>query len=213
MTSKIIENHGTLDKYIGDAQMAFWNAPLDDADHAVNAVKTALSMLGDLNAFNQEIAKEGIPAFGMGLGINTGAVVVGNMGSDQRFDYTCLGDSVNLASRLEGQSKNYGVEIVLGQRTAELVRDKYSILELDNIAVKGKTQGVKIYTVGTTVAYMHAEFLKEYYRGNWKDADRWARMMVNDDTVTIKDYYAKMIERLAEGLPTNWDGTYRATSK
>ena len=213
MTSKIIENHGTLDKYIGDAQMAFWNAPLDDADHAVNAVKTALSMLGDLNAFNLEIAKEGIPAFGMGLGINTGAVVVGNMGSDQRFDYTCLGDSVNLASRLEGQSKNYGVEIVLGQRTAELVQNTYSVIELDNIAVKGKTEGVKIYTIGKTIAHMHAEFLKEYYRGNWKDAMRWARMMVNNDDVTIKDYYAKMIERLEQGLPANWDGTYRATSK
>ena len=213
MTSKIIENHGTLDKYIGDAQMAFWNAPLDDVDHAVNAVKTALSMLGDLDAFNQEIAKEGIPAFGMGLGINTGAVVVGNMGSDQRFDYTCLGDSVNLASRLEGQSKNYGVELVLGQRTAELVQDTYSVVELDNIAVKGKNEGVKIYTVGKTIAHMHAEFLKEYYRGNWKDATRWAKMMVNNDDVTIKDYYAKMIERLEEGLPANWDGTYRATSK
>jgi adenylate cyclase len=213
MTSKIIENHGTLDKYIGDAQMAFWNAPLDDADHAVNAVRTALSMLGDLNAFNLEIAKEGIPAFGMGLGINTGAVVVGNMGSDQRFDYTCLGDSVNLASRLEGQSKNYGVELVLGQRTAELVQDTYSVVELDNIAVKGKTEGVRIYTIGKTIAHMHAEFLKEYYRGNWKDAMRWAKNMVNNDDVTIKDYYAKMIERLAEGLPPNWDGTYRATSK
>jgi adenylate cyclase len=213
MTSKIIENHGTLDKYIGDAQMAFWNAPLDDADHAVRAVKTGLSMIKDLDAFNTEITKEGIPAFGMGLGINTGAVVVGNMGSDQRFDYTCLGDSVNLASRLEGQSKNYGVEIVLGQRTAELVRDTYSVVELDNIAVKGKTEGVKIYTVGETVAHMHAEFLKEYYRGNWKDATRWAKMMVNNDDVTIKDYYAKMIERLEQGLPANWDGTYRATSK
>jgi adenylate cyclase len=193
--------------------MAFWNAPFDDADHAVNAVKTALSMLGDLNAFNLEIAKEGIPAFGMGLGINTGAVVVGNMGSDQRFDYTCLGDSVNLASRLEGQSKNYGVEIVLGQRTAELVQNTYSVIELDNIAVKGKTEGVKIYTIGKTIAHMHAEFLKEYYRGNWKDAMRWAKNMVNNDDVTIKNYYAKMIERLAEGLPANWDGIYRATSK
>jgi adenylate cyclase len=213
MTTKIIDNDGTLDKYIGDAQMAFWNAPLDDKDHALNAVKTGLEMLGDLHEFNKEIAKENIPAFGMGLGINTGNVVVGNMGSRQRFDYTCLGDSVNLASRLEGQSKNYGVLMILGQRTAELVKDTYSVVELDNIAVKGKTEGVRIYTVGETVAYMHAEFLKEYYRGNWKDAERWAQMMVNNDDVTIKDYYAKMIERLQEGVPANWDGTYRATSK
>jgi adenylate cyclase len=118
MTAKIIDNQGTLDKYIGDAQMAFWNAPLDDPKHAINAVRTALSMLKDLKTFNDEIATEGVPAFGMGLGINTAEVVVGNMGSSQRFDYTCLGDGVNLASRLEGQSKPYGVKLVIGPLTA-----------------------------------------------------------------------------------------------
>lgn len=213
MTSKIIENNGTLDKYIGDAQMAFWNAPLDDKDHAILAVKTALEMLGDLDEFNTEIFKEGIPPFGMGLGINTGDVVVGNMGSVQRFDYTCLGDPVNLASRLEGQSKNYGVRIVLGPKTAEYVKDVYSIVEMDCIAVKGKTEGVKIYTVGKTVDYMHNEYLKEYYRGDWSKAIDWAKKMINNDDVTIKQYYELMIERLEEGLPSNWDGTYRATSK
>jgi adenylate cyclase len=213
MTSKIIKNNGTLDKYIGDAQMAFWNAPLDDKDHAILAVKTALEMLGDLDEFNTEIFKEGIPPFGMGLGINTGDVVVGNMGSVQRFDYTCLGDPVNLASRLEGQSKNYGVRIVLGPKTAEYVKDVYSIVEMDCIAVKGKTEGVKIYTVGKTVAYMHNEYLKEYYRGDWSKAIDWAKKMINNDDVTIKQYYELMIERLEEGLPANWDGTYRATSK
>ena len=213
MTAKIIENEGTLDKYIGDAQMAFWNAPLDDKDHAVNAVKTGLVMLEDLDEFNKEIAKENIPAFGMGLGINTGDVVVGNMGSVQRFDYTCLGDSVNLASRLEGQSKNYGVRIVLGPKTAEYVKDVYPVVEMDCIAVKGKTEGVKIYTVGKTVAYMHNEYLKEYYRGDWKKAIDWARKMINNDEVTISQYYELMIERLEEGIPPEWDGTYRATSK
>ena len=213
MTAKIIDNNGTLDKYIGDAQMAFWNAPLDDADHAINAVRTGLSMLEDLDEFNKEIALEGIPAFGMGLGINTADVVVGNMGSSQRFDYTCLGDGVNLASRLEGQSKGYGVRIILGPETAQLVRDTYPVVELDNIAVKGKNEGVRIYTVGTTIAYMHNEYLKEYYRGNWDKATTWARKMINDDSVTIKHYYELMIERMAEGLPANWDGTYRATSK
>jgi adenylate cyclase len=213
MTTKIIENQGTLDKYIGDAQMAFWNAPLDDKDHAINAVKTGLEMLGDLDEFNKEIAKENIPAFGMGLGINTGDVVVGNMGSRQRFDYTCLGDSVNLASRLEGQSKNYGVRIVLGQRTAELVKDVHDVIEMDNIAVKGKTEGVRVYTIGKTIGYMHDEFLKNYYRGSWKEAKRWALMMINNDDVTIKDYYHKMIERIDDGIPPEWDGVYRATSK
>jgi adenylate cyclase len=213
MTTKIIENQGTLDKYIGDAQMAFWNAPLDDKDHALNAVKTGLEMLGDLDEFNKEIAKENIPAFGMGLGINTGDVVVGNMGSRQRFDYTCLGDSVNLASRLEGQSKNYGVRIVLGPRTAELVKDVHDVIEMDNIAVKGKTEGVRVYTIGKTVGYMHDEYLKNYYRGSWKEAKRWAVMMINNDDVTIKDYYHKMIERIDDGIPPEWDGVYRATSK
>jgi adenylate cyclase len=213
MTAKIIENEGTLDKYIGDAQMAFWNAPLDDKDHALNAVKTGLEMLNDLDKFNEEISKEGIPAFGMGLGINTGDVVVGNMGSSQRFDYTCLGDAVNLASRLEGQSKNYGVRIVLGTKTAEYAKEKYSVVEMDTIAVKGKTEGVKVYTVGETIKFKHDEYLKEYYRGNWKRATEWAQELIDDPKVTIKDYYHKMIERMDEGLPANWDGVYRATSK
>ena len=214
MTAKIIENNGTLDKYIGDAQMAFWNAPLDDKDHALNSVKTGLEMLDDLDRFNEEVTKEGIPAFGMGLGINTGSVVVGNMGSSQRFDYTCLGDSVNLASRLEGQSKNYGVRIVLGERTAQLVKDVYDVVEMDCIAVKGKTEGVKVYTIGKTVTYMHDEFLKEYYRGNWKKAEGWIKeILTAGDDVTITAYYEAMLERIKEGLPPQWDGVYRATSK
>jgi len=213
MTAKIITNNGTLDKYIGDAQMAFWNAPLDDTDHALNAVKTGLEMLDDLDRFNQEILAEGIPPFGMGLGINTGSVVVGNMGSSQRFDYTCLGDAVNLASRLEGQSKNYGVRIVLGPGTAKAVEATYPVVEMDCIAVKGKTQGVKIYTVGKTVGYKHEEYLKEYYRGNWKVAIKWAKSLLAEPDVDIKHYYELMIERMEEGLPANWDGTFRATSK
>ena len=213
MTQKILDNNGTLDKYIGDAQMAFWNAPLDDKHHALNAVKTGLEMLGDLDEFNKEIAKENIPAFGMGLGINTGDVVVGNMGSRQRFDYTCLGDSVNLASRLEGQSKPYGVKMVLGTRTAELVKENYNVIELDNIAVKGKKEGVRIYTIGETRKEGHQEFLNLYYSGDWKKAIFVATTLLNDDTVSIKGYYENMIERLQEGKPDNWDGTFRATSK
>lgn len=213
MTGKIIENNGTLDKYIGDAQMAFWNAPLDDPEHAKNAVRTALKMLEDLNAFNEEISKEGVPAFGMGLGINTDIVVVGNMGSKQRFDYTCLGDGVNLASRLEGQSKPYGVKIVLGPRTAEQVRDEFTVAELDCIAVKGKTEGVKIYTV--VDAYdnkIHNMYLKSYYAGNWKSAEKLLRTLIVEGG-ELTHYYENMLERIKEGKPDNWDGTYRATSK
>jgi len=213
MTKKILENHGTLDKYIGDAQMAFWNAPVDNPQHAKDAVRTALQMMESLDEFNREITAEGVPAFGMGLGINTDTVVVGNMGSDQRFDYTCLGDGVNLASRLEGQSKGYGVRIILGPKTAEYVRDEYPVVHLDNIAVKGKTEGVDIYTLGKTVGYLHDEYLKHYFAGNWKQAMKVAHKLMKDPNVDIAHYYELMIERMQEGLPANWDGTYRATSK
>ena len=210
MTAKILENNGTLDKYIGDAQMAFWNAPLDDKDHAKHAVKTGLEMLNDLDAFNAAIAAEGIPPFGMGLGINTGSVVVGNMGSSQRFDYTCLGDHVNLASRLEGQSKPYGAKIILGPLTAEQVKDEYPVVELDCIAVKGKKEGVKIYTLGQAIT--QEEFLDAYYGGDWDKATRIAQKAITDKS-PLSSYYEKMLERLGEGKPADWDGTYRVTSK
>ena len=210
MTAAIIENNGTLDKYIGDAQMAFWNAPLDEPNHAKQAVKTAIQMLESLKNFNEEIAKEGVPAFGMGLGINTGTVVVGNMGSDQRFDYTCLGDSVNLASRLEGQSKPYGVQIVLGPLTAEQIKDEYPVVELDCIAVKGKKVGVRIYTLGQ--AATQEQFLDAYYDGRWEEAIMIAEDAIKEES-PLEKYYTAMIERLREGKPDNWDGTYHATSK
>lgn len=211
MTAKILENQGTLDKYIGDAQMAFWNAPLDDTDHAVNAVRTALQMMESLDEFNREISAEGIPPFGMGLGINTGTVVVGNMGSDQRFDYTCLGDSVNLASRLEGQSKPYGVRIILGSRTSELVRHAYSVAELDCIAVKGKAQGVRIYTLAEETP-QHRDFLNWYYTGEWKQAQALIPAC-KTACPDLEKYYDAMDERLAAGKPADWMGTYKATSK
>ena len=211
MTAKIIENNGTLDKYIGDAQMAFWNAPLDEPNHAKMAVKTALEMMESLEGFNNEITREGIPAFGMGLGINTGTVVVGNMGSSQRFDYTCLGDSVNLASRLEGQSKPYGVKIVLGALTAEQVKDEYDVVELDCIAVKGKKEGVKIFTLAKG-NQMHDNFLDYYYRGQWNKA-LTLMSKLKEMTPELLHYYENMEERMREGMPADWDGTYRATSK
>jgi adenylate cyclase len=211
MTAKIIENNGTLDKYIGDAQMAFWNAPLDEPNHAKMAVKTALEMMESLDEFNNQITTEGIPPFGMGLGINTGTVVVGNMGSSQRFDYTCLGDSVNLASRLEGQSKPYGVKIVLGALTAEQVKDEYDVVELDCIAVKGKKEGVKIFTLAKG-NQMHDNFLDYYYRGQWNKA-LTLMSKLKEMTPELVHYYENMEERMREGMPSDWDGTFRATSK
>jgi len=211
MTAKIIENNGTLDKYIGDAQMAFWNAPLDEPNHAKMALKTALQMMESLDEFNAEVVKEGVPPFGMGLGINTGTVVVGNMGSSQRFDYTCLGDSVNLASRLEGQSKSYGVRIILGPDTARCVRDEFDVVELDCIAVKGKKIGVKIFTTAKG-NYKHQMYLDAYYSGDWTKAKKFCKELMQEEG-DLKHYYELMMERLEEGLPPNWDGTYHATSK
>jgi adenylate cyclase len=219
MTKRIIENEGTLDKYIGDAQMAFWNAPLDDPDHAKNAVRTALDMLKDLETFNAEVEKEGIPAFGMGLGINTATVVVGNMGSDQRFDYTCLGDGVNLAARLEGQSKPYGVKLVVGPQTAELVRDVYQVIELDLIAVKGKTEPARIFTIVEDFApaaeRAHNIFLEHYRAGRWDRALAMAYEMTPVWGGALSAYYEMMLDRMTEmkKAPANWDGIYRATSK
>ena len=230
MTAKILENNGTLDKYIGDAQMAFWNAPLDDQYHAKNAVKTALQMLINLKEFNNEVQQEGIPAFGMGLGINTDTVVVGNMGSDMRFDYTCLGDGVNLASRLEGQSKPYGVKIVLGTKTAEYIKDEYFVLELDKIAVKGKKEGVHIFTVLSKLdEFDHEEvyipamkkhnFMLHAYRSQqWKQADNLCDQLMGEFDGQMDHYYEMMRERIGEyeyvnKPPKDWDGKFIATSK
>jgi adenylate cyclase len=226
MTKKILENKGTLDKYIGDAQMAFWNAPLDNAKHAKDAVKTGLEMLGSLDEFNKEVQAEGVPPFGMGLGINTDTVVVGNMGSDQRFDYTCLGDGVNLASRLEGQSKPYGVKIVVGSKTAEYVKDEYQVLELDCIAVKGKKEGVTIYTVLGRLdelntppndIQMHTAMIELYRQQKFDTAVKFCQDLLGRFGGAMDHYYEMWIERCEEmklsKLPQDWDGVYRATSK
>jgi adenylate cyclase len=219
MTKAILENKGTLDKYIGDAQMAFWNAPIDNHEHAVYAVKTGLQMLDALEEFNDEVTKEGIPAFGMGLGINTDTVVVGNMGSDQRFDYTCLGDGVNLAARLEGQSKPYAVRIVIGPKTAEYVRDTLQVVELDLIAVKGKTEPARIFTVrekfDPAAEKIHNSFLEAYRSGEWSRATAMATKILPLWNGELKGYYDVMLDRMneAKSAPKDWDGVYRATSK
>ncbi len=229
MTRTILETGGTLDKYIGDAQMAFWNAPLDETKHCKDAVKAALEMLGSLDGFNESIKEEGVPPFGMGIGINTGVVVVGNMGSEQRFDYTCLGDAVNLASRLEGQSKNYGVLIVLGPITAERVEGEYFTVELDCIAVKGKKEGVTIYTVfynPTSIVDMetwkqdreyHNLMLAHYRKQEWDKAIDLINELKGSFAGGMDNYYDLWLERIEEmrnaGLPADWDGVFRATSK
>ena len=230
MTRTILETGGTLDKYIGDAQMAFWNAPLDEKKHCKDAVEAGLQMLGSLDAFNASIKDEGVPPFGMGIGINTGVVVVGNMGSEQRFDYTCLGDAVNLSSRLEGQSKNYGVLMVLGPVTAERVAGDYFTLELDCIAVKGKKEGVNIFTVfynpksaDELAEWNHNreihDLMLEYYRKQqWDKAVALiTEVLKGSFNGGMDHYYDLWLERIEEmqaaNLPADWDGVFRATSK
>jgi adenylate cyclase len=153
LTNAILARKGTIDKYMGDAIMAFWNAPLDDREHQLNACEAAVDMLERIDVLNKQReleAQEGGHAYiplNVGVGLNTGVCVVGNMGSDLRFDYSVLGDSVNLASRLEGQSKEYGFPIIVGSKTALAVKDKFAILELDFIMVKGKKEPEVIYAI------------------------------------------------------------------
>ena len=154
LTNAILARKGTIDKYMGDAIMAFWNAPLDDKEHRDQRLRGGDRHAGaDRRAQSGSASrrrKEGGPVYiplNVGVGLNTGVCVVGNMGSDLRFDYSVLGDSVNLASRLEGQSKEYGFPIIVGSKTALAVKDKFAILELDFIMVKGKKEPEVIYAI------------------------------------------------------------------
>ena len=171
----VLKHGGTIDKYIGDCLMAFWNAPLDDAQHATRAVAAALDMLEAMKALNAELRAEADAAGGdyhalrIGIGINTGDCVVGNMGSSQRFDYSVLGDAVNLASRLEGASKAYGVPLLVGEQTATLAAGDFAVLELDRITVKGRTSAAPVFTavrsLPAEVKVLHARFLENKYAG------------------------------------------------
>ncbi len=220
MTYLVMESGGTIDKYIGDALMAFWNAPIegDKISHRVRSIETSLEMFKKLDELNEELKKEGKKELAIGIGINTGNVVVGNMGSDQRFDYTCLGDAVNLSARLEGQTKSYGVKILLGKETIRYVEDKFKFIELDKIAVKGKKEGIQIYTVlDEPFNYIkHESFLKHYKNRDWMKA-----IILLDEIIKEKSpidfYYNVMRERvlvLQDNDPgEEWDQVYRATSK
>jgi adenylate cyclase len=145
MTQIVFDEKGTLDKYIGDAVMAFWNAPLEQADHALRACRAAIAMLAALDVLKARWRAEGFPEFDIGIGLNTGPMVVGNMGSDVRVDYTVLGDAVNLASRLEGTNKEYETRVIFGEGTHAHVQGKVSCRRLGAVRVKGKKQPVRIY--------------------------------------------------------------------
>jgi adenylate cyclase len=227
----ILRNNGCLIKFIGDASLHVHGAPIQeeqDPDHVLAAVRTGLEMLHAVELFNIELTKEGKPLVGCGLGINTGPTLIGNIGSKDRFGYDVLGDSVSLTARLEGQTKNYGVLIIISEFTNARVGDNYFTIPLDCIAVKGKTIGVNIYTVfynpDVTVAAdwimardMHEGMLTYYRQQKWDDAIELCHDLTGEFDGKMDHYYELWIERISEmrtrDLPADWDGTYRATSK
>ena len=166
MSNVIINQGGTIDKYMGDAIMALFGAPLMQADHARLACRAALEMVDSLAALNQTLAEQGRPPLKVGVGVNTGPVAVGNMGSDRLFDYTAIGDNVNLASRLEGLNKYYGTNILISDTTAEALKNGFILRDVDLVRVKGKAQGVRIHELigeGAPDPEL-ARFLELYHR-------------------------------------------------
>ncbi|MCK1282066.1 adenylate/guanylate cyclase domain-containing protein [Bradyrhizobium sp. 61] len=235
LTDVIIDQKGYIDKYMGDAIMAFWNAPLDDAEHEVNACEAAIQMLEQIDAVNKEREQEAadgghvyIP-LNVGIGLNTGIGVVGNMGSDLKKNYSVLGDSVNLASRLEGQSKEYGFPIIVGSRTALAAKDKFAILELDFIMVKGKTEPEVIYAIAGREDVMHSgafqrlrnvtiEMLGCYRGRDWQGAlDAIERGRHSEDADTLeklfKLYEARIKEFQINPPAEGWTGAYALLTK
>jgi adenylate cyclase len=243
LTNVILERKGTIDKYMGDCIMAFWNAPLDDDDQEYNGCVSALAMLGEMEPLNarleQEAEEEGrkhIP-LKVGIGLNTGPCVVGNMGSDMRFDYSVLGDAVNLAARLEGQSKSYGMNVVLGPNTRNAVKDRLATIDLDYIQVKGKTTGTYIYgLMGDEEVLADPKFKRlqtliidaqETYRAQqWNDAQEMfdeIRDLGSDVNKPWKleanlhvlcDLYDERIAEYKVNPPDpDWDGVFIATTK
>jgi adenylate cyclase len=236
LTSQILENNGTIDKYMGDAVMAFWNAPLRDADHARHACLAALGLQAALVQLNRELAEEAaagtaaVTFIKVGIGINSGLCVVGNMGSEQRFDYSVLGDSVNLASRLEGQCSVYGADIILGQATVALVGDSALSAELDLIRVKGKREPQRIFAllgggdmtgdgaVRGAIATME-NVLTAYRCQSWDaaieavDALAGHRLTGLDLEVFARLYRERVEDFRRQPPPPDWDGVYTAVTK
>jgi adenylate cyclase len=235
LTNAILDRKGTIDKYMGDAIMAFWNAPLDDATHQVHACEAALDMLDRIKVLNDEREKEAdaqgrvfIP-LNVGIGLNTGTCVVGNMGSNLRFDYSVLGDSVNLASRLEGQSKSYGLPIIAGSKTALAAKDKFAILELDFITVKGKKEPEVIYAVVgredlansedfQKLRNLTIEMLAHYRSKDWESAlNAIGKAKAANRVLDLQSVFDLYAERIASFKvnppPPEWDGVFALTTK
>lgn len=233
MSDLVMQNRGTIDKYMGDAMMAFWNAPLDDEDHERHACITALKMNKALVPINEAVKKKAAELgkepvlLNAGIGINTGPCAVGNMGSKQRFAYSTLGDAVNLASRLEGQTKNYGINILIGHETYKAVPD-FAALEFDLIQVKGKNEPVHIYALlgdqemAESASYQelkknHDAMIEAYRSQDFKKAIELCEANNALEDWHLEVFYNLYIERAKDLIKNppgkDWDGVFVATSK
>jgi adenylate cyclase len=232
MTDIILSRRGTIDKYIGDCIMAFWNAPLDDPDHAEHACRSALAMIDALAELNTALEadagaeRQPFKPMRVGIGINTGQCIVGNMGSDQRFDYSAMGDTVNLASRLEGQSKVYGVAIIVTEDTLALLKG-WAAIEIDLIVVTGKHEAVRIYALlgdeemgrserFQTLLAQHTEMIGAYREQRWQEA-RNALDRCRSSEPGLAALYTLYAGRIAafeaHPPPAGWHGIHTADSK
>jgi adenylate cyclase len=224
MTNIVFKYDGLLDKYIGDAVMAVFGAPLDQPDHARRACLTAIEMMTELRRLQIKWKAEGWPEIDIGIGINTGDMVVGNMGSEMRFDYTVMGDSVNLASRLEGTNKEYGTNIIISEFTYEVIKEDFFCRELDAVRVKGKKLPVRIFELlgeakdkaqwqEFAAIFQHA--LELYRGGKWDEAiaafNRVLGLKPDDFPSRL---YIERCESLKETPPEGeWDGVFTMTRK
>jgi adenylate cyclase len=229
----ILDEQGTIDKFMGDAVMAFWNAPLDDNSHPSHACSAALRMMREmekLNAHWQAEAEAKGKVFNpvrLGIGLNTGMCCVGNLGSETRFDYSVIGDNVNVASRLEGQSKTYDVGTVVGESTTTRAPD-FAFLELDLVKVKGKTAATRVFALlgdnalkqspdFIRLTERHAEFLSRFRAKDWDAAEALSHECEKMNGSRLDRLYALYRERIAyfrmNPPPPQWDGTAEALSK
>ena len=232
MTAVIRTHRGTLDKYIGDAIMAFWGAPLDDAQHAEHAVLAALAMAEGLHALNAEMRDRGLPDIGIGIGINTGLMCVGDMGSNIRRSYTVMGDAVNLASRIEALTRHYGVQILLGEATCEALGDKVGAhltwVEVDRVRVKGKQRSVTLFTPVPRASEPDPQIedelrlwrlaLAAYRHQHWDESQSHLDVLHSRfATSPLNTIYHQLAERIghyrAAPPPPQWDGVQNFDSK
>jgi len=225
MTRIIMKYQGTLDKFIGDAIMAFYGAPLAQPDHAVRGCKTAIEMIQALREIQPDWQARSLPRIDIGIGLNSGEMTVGNMGSDERFDYTIMGDNVNLASRLEGINKQYGTNIVISQYTYELIRNNaFFVRELDSVRVKGKREPVTIYELvdckepdpeTQEVLRAFERGLMAYKSRRWKEATAHfkAAMQIDPNDHPSKLYIGRCEEYALHPPPQEWDGVFDMKTK